>query len=214
MLQRQHGCGRTFFLPSPLLGVPFYGGHLFFTLKVYLTICPSGRRCLVLSCSLANLVMPTSNTNTKSYDHSSFPPLPRSLSMSPLYIRSMYMYVYPFFGREGISIKVKCHPVHISFLWLVLLGTALSPADYNSWLTGWGCGWVADWLFLYCRFFLWKLWLILQLKYSKADEMSLVYMKHVTKDEMWLKVNPGLQGPLHSEYLLTGSFNAIKTWEA
>lgn len=40
--------------------------------------------------------------------------------------------------------------------------------------------------------------------YSHAEETSLMHMKHVAGDAMWVKDNPGRQGSL-----LTGSFNPM-----
>lgn len=42
-----------------------------------------------------------------------------------------------------------------------------------------------------------------QLSYSSEEDASLMHMKHVAGDEIWLKANPGQQG------LLTGSFHPM-----
>lgn len=39
--------------------------------------------------------------------------------------------------------------------------------------------------------------------YSRDEDASLMHMKHVAGDEIWLKANPGKQG------LLTGSFHPM-----
>ncbi|CAM9117852.1 unnamed protein product [Scytosiphon promiscuus] len=52
-----------------------------------------------------------------------------------------------------------------------------------------------------------------RMMYSHAEETSLMHMRHVSGDEIWVKENPGRQGTL-----LTGSFNPItdstEDWEA
>lgn len=45
-----------------------------------------------------------------------------------------------------------------------------------------------------------------QMAYSHEEETSLMYMKHVAGDQMWLKVNPSKQGSL-----LSGSFHPMDT---
>ncbi|CAM9142851.1 unnamed protein product [Pylaiella littoralis] len=48
-----------------------------------------------------------------------------------------------------------------------------------------------------------------KMAYSHEEETSLMYMKHVAGDQMWLKVNPSKQGSL-----LSGSFHPMDTSQA